>query len=202
MAGYCRQSPSTWQEFVPDRPQWLMDSPSGPQFYHISASQKYIRQHGSVQLMWRPQSMGFAHVIFFFHSWILIPLPATCSAPLKPFALSGNCFHRRQRLFETQGTASNIWTITNGSAETERDLETSCRVKVIYMPANTTFPKSGDWLPLPIGVLPKEKKQPSKYTDQFSDKRKNTTVSNLQTTKNADIKHTGFFFWSKHASNI
>ena len=160
MAGYCRQAPSTWQEFVPHRPQWLMDSPSGPHFYHIYPSQTYKHQHGPVQLMWRPQSMGFAHVKFFFPHWILIPLPATCSAPLKPFALNGNWLHWRQRLFEMQGTTpSNIWTITNGSTKTERDHKTSCQVKVAYKPANTTFPNTDDWLSLPIGGTTKKKTQ-------------------------------------------
>jgi hypothetical protein len=42
------------------------------------------------------------------------------------------------------------------------DHETSCQVKEAYKPAKTTFPNTGDLLPLTNGVLKKKKKTPKK----------------------------------------
>ena len=143
--------------------------------------------------MWLQQSMGFAHVKFL---------------PSNPYTITGHVLGPSEAFRVRRKLPPEATRIIRDAGE--RDLATSesppmaalkrletpiLHVKAAYKPANTTFPKTGDWISLSPPPFPKrysEKKKSEKYIKNFSDKTKHKAVSNIPRTKNAVVKHTCF----------
>jgi hypothetical protein len=178
----------------------VADGQSGPYLHRICLSD--MRQGGPERLMWLQQSMGFAHVKFL---------------PSNPYTITGHVLGPSEAFRVRRKLPPEATRIIRDAGE--RDLATSesppmaalkrletpiLHVKAAYKPANTTFPKTGDWislsLPPPFPKRYSEKKNPKNTLKIF---RTKLNIKLFQTYRGQRTPLLNIHvFWSKHAFAI